>query len=142
MQVDEFSQLLVGDPWAAAATADLLSRVPRTFDRGPAARHLSEECRELALPTLWEVRVCGPGFLDASSEPHRHRQFRYRPECLPIEVTTSERIGQELPLKVEPLIVAEVLADTALLAGGYRHPFRFIRPRYDLAPEDLAHGQS
>jgi hypothetical protein len=41
-------------------------------------------------------------------------------------------------VKVEPLVVAEVLADAALQAGTYRHPLRFVRPRFDLTPEDLA----
>ncbi|MFW5471045.1 hypothetical protein ACOCJ4_13490 [Knoellia sp. CPCC 206435] len=40
-------------------------------------------------------------------------------------------------VKVEPVVVGEVLADTALQAGAYRHPLRFLRPRFDLSPEDL-----
>lgn len=36
-------------------------------------------------------------------------------------------------VKVEPLLVAEVLADTALQAGAYRHPLRFVRLRRDLS---------
>ncbi|MCB0906767.1 MAG: ATP-dependent DNA ligase [Nocardioidaceae bacterium] len=32
-------------------------------------------------------------------------------------------------VKVEPLLVAEVLADTALQAGAYRHPLRYLRLR-------------
>ena len=40
-------------------------------------------------------------------------------------------------VKVEPVVVAEVLADNALQAGAYRHPLRFVRPRCDLTPEDL-----
>lgn len=40
--------------------------------------------------------------------------------------------------KVEPVIVAEVLADSALQAGTYRHPVRFVRHRTDLTAEDLA----
>lgn len=39
--------------------------------------------------------------------------------------------------KVEPLVVAEVLADTALQAGTYRHPPRFVRPRLDRSPDEL-----
>jgi hypothetical protein len=39
--------------------------------------------------------------------------------------------------KVEPTVVAEVLADSALQAGIWRHPLRFIRYRPDLTPEDL-----
>ena len=39
--------------------------------------------------------------------------------------------------KVEPLLVAEVLADTALQAGAYRHPLRFVRLRRDLSVGDL-----
>jgi len=40
-------------------------------------------------------------------------------------------------VKVEPLLVAEVLADTALQAGAYRHPLRFVRLRRDLSVGDL-----
>lgn len=40
--------------------------------------------------------------------------------------------------KVEPVTVAEVLADSAQQAGAYRHPVRFVRHRPDLAAEDLA----
>ena len=44
----------------------------------------------------------------------------------------------KVPLvKVEPQILVEVLADTALRAGAYRHPLRFVRPRLDLRLEDL-----
>ncbi|MGO4341544.1 hypothetical protein [Pedococcus sp. 2YAF34] len=39
--------------------------------------------------------------------------------------------------KVEPSIVAEVLADSALQAGVWRHPLRFVRHRPDLTPADL-----
>ena len=57
------------------------------------------------------------------------------------DVISSSRFGSsgdKVPLvKVEPVVVAEVLADTALQAGGYRHPLRYVRPRFDLAPEDL-----
>ena len=53
---------------------------------------------------------------------------------------TSSRFSafrDEVPLvKVEPLIVAEVSADSAPQGGGYRHPVRYVRPRFDLAPED------
>lgn len=39
--------------------------------------------------------------------------------------------------KVEPNMVAEVLADSALQAGMWRHPLRFLRLRPDLTPADL-----
>ena len=39
--------------------------------------------------------------------------------------------------KVEPNMVAEVLADSALQAGVWRHPLRFVRHRPDLTPADL-----
>jgi hypothetical protein len=45
-------------------------------------------------------------------------------------------------VKVEPLVVAEVLADTALHGGGYRHPLRFVRPRPDLSPSDVNNKQA
>ena len=35
---------------------------------------------------------------------------------------------------VDPVVVAEVLADSALQGGQYRHPLRFVRIRMDLAP--------
>jgi hypothetical protein len=38
---------------------------------------------------------------------------------------------------VDPVVVAEVLADSALQGGQYRHPLRFVRIRMDLAPGDL-----
>jgi ATP-dependent DNA ligase len=40
-------------------------------------------------------------------------------------------------VKVEPLLVAEVLADTAWQAGAYRHPLRYLRLRRDLSVTDL-----
>lgn len=39
--------------------------------------------------------------------------------------------------KVQPLVVAEVLADSALQAEGFRHPLRHVRHRADLAVDDL-----
>ncbi len=58
------------------------------------------------------------------------------------DVISSTRFGtsrDKVPLvKVEPLIVAEVSADSALQGGGYRHPLRYMRPRFDLTAEDLA----
>ncbi|GAA4410100.1 ATP-dependent DNA ligase [Fodinibacter luteus] len=58
------------------------------------------------------------------------------------DIISSSRFGtgrDKVPLvKVEPSVVAEVLADAALQAGGYRHPLRFVRARLDLGPEDLS----
>lgn len=39
--------------------------------------------------------------------------------------------------KVEPTVVAEVSADSALQGGVWRHPLRFLRHRPDLSPGDL-----
>jgi hypothetical protein len=39
--------------------------------------------------------------------------------------------------KVEPVLVAEVLADAALQAGAFRHPVRFVRHRPDLTVADV-----
>jgi hypothetical protein len=54
---------------------------------------------------------------------------------------SSQRWGgkdSKKPLtKVEPLIVAEVTADTALQAGQWRHPLRLVRLRAELHPNDL-----
>ena len=62
------------------------------------------------------------------------------------DVISSSRFGasrDKVPLvKVEPLIVAEVSADSALQGGGYRHPLRYVRPRFDLTPEDLAEREA
>jgi ATP-dependent DNA ligase len=45
---------------------------------------------------------------------------------------------RKIPLtKAEPRVVAEVTADTALQAGRFRHPLRYVRPRADLEPDDL-----
>jgi len=59
----------------------------------------------------------------------------------PDEVSSS-RFGSSRDkvrlVKVEPLVVAEVRADTALQAGAYRHPLRYVRLRLDLTPTDLA----
>ena len=43
--------------------------------------------------------------------------------------------------KVEPVVVAEVLADAALQAGGFRHPVRFVRHRPDLTVADVSPRQ-
>jgi ATP-dependent DNA ligase len=57
-----------------------------------------------------------------------------------------ERIGTgrfgggklSVPLtRVDPVLVVEVSADTALQAGVFRHPLRFVRVRPDLEPDDL-----
>ena len=62
------------------------------------------------------------------------------------DVISSTRFGasrDKVPLvKVEPLIVAEVSADSALQGGGYRHPLRYLRPRFDLTPDDLAEREA
>ena len=62
------------------------------------------------------------------------------------DVISSTRFGasrDKVPLiKVEPLIVAEVSADSALQGGGHRHPLRYVRPRFDLTPEDLAEREA
>ena len=39
--------------------------------------------------------------------------------------------------KVDPVIIAEVAADTGLQGGVWRHPLRFIRHRAELQPQDL-----
>lgn len=39
--------------------------------------------------------------------------------------------------KVAPVVVAEVSVDSALQAGRWRHPVRFVRHRPDLAAEDV-----
>jgi len=38
---------------------------------------------------------------------------------------------------VQPDVVVEVLADTAIDEGRYRHPVQFVRTRDDLAPDHL-----
>jgi hypothetical protein len=54
---------------------------------------------------------------------------------------SSQRWGgkdsKKLLTKVEPLIVAEVTADTALQAGQWRHPLRLVRIRAELQPADV-----
>lgn len=62
----------------------------------------------------------------------------------PDEVSSSRFGSSRAKLvltKVEPVIVAEVLADSALQAGAFRHPVRFVRSRPDLAAGDLAPRQ-
>jgi ATP-dependent DNA ligase len=39
--------------------------------------------------------------------------------------------------RVEPTVVVEVSADTALQGGRFRHPLRFVRHRPDLQPDDV-----
>jgi hypothetical protein len=54
---------------------------------------------------------------------------------------TSQRWGakdSKKPLtKVQPTVVAEVLADAAMQAGQWRHGLRYSRYRADLQPEDV-----
>lgn len=38
---------------------------------------------------------------------------------------------------VKPDLVAEFVADTAVDAGPYRHPVRFVRLRDDLSPHEM-----
>lgn len=57
----------------------------------------------------------------------------------PDEVSSSRFGSSRAKLvltKVEPVIVAEVLADSALQGGAFRHPVRFVRQRPDLSPSD------
>lgn len=57
----------------------------------------------------------------------------------PDEVSSSRFGASRAKLvltKVEPVIVAEVLADSALQEGAFRHPVRFVRQRPDLSPTD------
>jgi len=57
------------------------------------------------------------------------------------DTVTSHRFGgggdRVVLTKVEPTVVAEVTADSALQGGVWRHPLRFIRYRTDLNPDDL-----
>jgi ATP-dependent DNA ligase len=39
---------------------------------------------------------------------------------------------------VAPELVVEILADTAFARWAWRHPVKLVRPRPDLAPDDLA----
>jgi hypothetical protein len=58
----------------------------------------------------------------------------------PNEISSQRWGGKDSkkPLtKVEPLVVAEVTADTALQAGQWRHPLRLLRTRADLQPADV-----
>jgi ATP-dependent DNA ligase len=62
------------------------------------------------------------------------------PHPWPDEVSPGHFGGgrRKIPLtKAEPRVVAEVTADTALQAGKFRHPLRYVRPRADLEPDDL-----
>jgi ATP-dependent DNA ligase len=56
----------------------------------------------------------------------------------PDEIATLWGKGSKTPLiKVQPRLVVEVAADTALQAGHYRHPLRLIRHRTDLTAGDV-----
>jgi len=62
------------------------------------------------------------------------------PHPWPDEISPGHfgRSRTKIPLtKAEPRIVAEVTADTALQAGKFRHPLRYVRHRADLEPQDL-----
>src|SRR3954464_7750909 len=48
------------------------------------------------------------------------------------------RSGKIRLTKAEPRVVVKVSADTALQGGRFRHPLRYLRPRADLAPEDVS----
>jgi hypothetical protein len=46
--------------------------------------------------------------------------------------------GARTPIaKVDPMVVVEVLADSALMGVAFRHPIRFVRLRPDLDAGDL-----
>jgi hypothetical protein len=58
----------------------------------------------------------------------------------PDEISSQRWGGKDSkkPLtKVEPLLVAEVTADTAPQAGQWRHPLRLVRIRAELQPDDV-----
>jgi hypothetical protein len=56
----------------------------------------------------------------------------------PDEISTHWSRGSKTPIvKVQPKVVAEVAADSALQAGRYRHPLRLVRHRADLTPSDV-----
>ena len=46
-------------------------------------------------------------------------------------------VGQVAITHVQPVLVVEVAADTALQAGRHRHGLRLLRVRTDLTPEDI-----
>ncbi len=39
--------------------------------------------------------------------------------------------------RVDPVLVAEISADTALQGGRFRHAVRYLRPRLDMHPDDV-----
>ncbi|MFI5736147.1 ATP-dependent DNA ligase [Kribbella sp. NPDC051587] len=55
----------------------------------------------------------------------------------PDQLSTRWGQGKTAIVKVRPNVVVEVLADTAMQAGHYRHPLRFLRHRTDLTPADV-----
>jgi len=55
----------------------------------------------------------------------------------PDELSTRWGTSKTPILKVRPTVVVEVAADTALQAGHWRHPLRFVRHRSDLDPVDV-----
>ncbi len=46
--------------------------------------------------------------------------------------------GKVALTKVDPVVVVEVSADAAQQAGQWRHPFRMVRIRAEMQPEDVA----
>lgn len=58
----------------------------------------------------------------------------------PDEISSQRWGGRDSkkPLvKVQPTVVAEVLADAAMQAGQWRHGLRYVRHRPDLTPDDV-----
>jgi hypothetical protein len=41
-------------------------------------------------------------------------------------------------VQVEPTVVVEIEVDAAYEQDRWRHPVRFVRPRLDLRPEEIA----
>jgi ATP-dependent DNA ligase len=58
----------------------------------------------------------------------------------PAEIATRFGAGRDKVqlTKVEPVLVAEILADAAMEGAVYRHPVRFVRHRPDLTITDIA----
>lgn len=58
----------------------------------------------------------------------------------PWPATIGGGFGRTRPVaitRVDPVLVAEISADTALQAGRFRHPVRYLRLRLDMHPDDV-----
>ncbi|MDG4825599.1 ATP-dependent DNA ligase [Asanoa sp. WMMD1127] len=116
--------------WPSAPQTVLVGR----FDAGGRLRYLGR-----SLPLTDEQRVELAPLLSPPAARRRGAPVAHPwPQPLPAAWSGSwQRPEPQRYAQVEPEVVAELLVDTAVDQGRYRHPVHYVRPRRDLSVYDV-----